>query len=85
VLKKLLAWVAVLLVAALLAVPALAQENGASAGGLTAAPGENAFGAGGSDSAFTAAICRTLQQDPAVWKQNLEMDPGLAERCPSPA
>jgi hypothetical protein len=84
VLKKLLAWVAVLLVAALLAVPALAQENGASAGGLTAA-GENAFGAGGSDSAFTAAICRTLQQDPAVWKQNLEMDPGLAERCPSPA
>ncbi len=76
-LKKLLAWMVVLLIAALLAVPALAQDDGitASAGGMTA----NTASPTG---AFTAADCPILQQDPAVWEMNLAMFPGLADLCP---
>lgn len=82
-LKKLLVWIAVLLIAALLAVPALAQEEmSASAGGLSVSPGVSAFEAGGADSAFTQSICKALKEDPVVWQQNLDMDPGLADICP---
>ena len=72
-LKKLLAWAVVLLIAALLAAPALAIS--ASVPGM-AADTDSPTGA------FTAADCPTLKQDPAVWEMNVAMFPGLAELCP---
>ncbi len=72
-LKKLLVWAVVLLIAALLAAPALAISS--SSGGMTADT-DSPTGP------FTAADCPTLQQDPVGWEINLSMFPGLAELCP---
>ena len=74
-LKKLLAWAVVLLIAALLAGPALAV-SASLPNGMTADT-DSPTGA------FTAADCPVLQQDPAVWEMNLAMFPGLADICPA--
>ncbi len=71
-LKKLLVWAAVLLIAALLAAPALAIE---------AMTPEAAANTESPTGAFTAEDCPTLQQDPAVWEANLAMFPDLATLC----
>ena len=72
-LKKLLVWAVVVLIAALLAAPALAISS--SSGGMTADT-DSPTGP------FTAADCPMLQQDPVGWEINLSMFPGLAELCP---
>ncbi len=71
-LKKLMVWTAVLLIAALLATPALAISS--SAGGMTADT-DSPTGP------FTAADCPALQQDPVGWEINVSMFPGLVELC----
>jgi hypothetical protein len=73
VLKKLLAGAVVVLIAALLATPALAIES--SAGDLKADTNSPT-------GPFTAADCPTLQQDPVGWEINVSMFPGLTELCP---
>jgi hypothetical protein len=73
VLKKVLVWAVVVLIAALLATPALAISS--SSGGMTADT-ESPTGP------FTAADCPMLQQDPVGWEINLSMFPGLEELCP---
>lgn len=72
-LKKLLVWVVVLLLAAALAGPAFAISAGA--GGMTADTNSPT-------GPFTAKDCPTLKQDPKVWEANLSMFPGLASLCP---
>ncbi len=73
VLKKLMVWAVVLLIAALLATPALAISS--SAGDMTADT-DSPTGP------FTADDCPTLQQDPVGFEITLSMFPGLAELCP---
>lgn len=72
-LKKLVVWVAVLLIAALLATPALA---------ISATTPENKADTESPTGPFTAADCPTLQQDPVGWEINLAMFPELANLCP---
>ena len=72
-LKKLLVWTTVLLIAALLATPALA---------ITATSGPMTADTDSPTGPFTAADCPMLQQDPVGWEINVSMFPGLAELCP---
>ena len=65
--RRLSALVVVLVVSAVMAVPAFAQEEGAE----TADQG----------SVFTDDFCPTLEQDATVWDLMLRMFPSLGETC----
>jgi hypothetical protein len=67
VLRRLSTFAVVLVVSAMMAIPASAQEEGAE----TTDQG----------STFTADFCPTLQQDATVWDLMLSMFPSLAETC----
>jgi hypothetical protein len=67
VLRRLSTLAVVLVVSAMMAIPASAQEEGAE----TTDQG----------STFTADFCPTLQQDATVWDLMLSMFPSLAETC----
>lgn len=66
-LRRLSTLAVVLVVSAMMAIPASAQEEGAE----TTDQG----------STFTADFCPTLQQDATVWDLMLSMFPSLAETC----
>ena len=66
-LRRLSTFAVVLVVSAMMAIPASAQEEGAE----TTDQG----------STFTADFCPTLQQDATVWDLMLSMFPSLAETC----
>ena len=65
--RRLSALVVVLVISAMMAVPAFAQEEGAE----TADQG----------SVFTGDVCPTLEQDATVWDLMLSMFPSLGETC----
>ena len=65
--RRLSALVVMLVVSAIMAVPAFAQEEEAE----TADQG----------SVFTADFCPTLEQDATVWELMLSMFPTLSETC----
>jgi hypothetical protein len=66
VLRRLSVLAVVLVVSAMMAVPAFAQEEAETTD---------------QGSTFTADFCPTLQQDATVWELMLAMFPSLAETC----
>jgi hypothetical protein len=73
VLKKLLVWAVVLLVALAFAGPAFA---------ITASSGGETADTDSPTGPYTAKDCPTLQENQDVWNLDVSMFPGLASMCP---